>query len=99
MNGWSGIFWYKIFIMKKLWTCEYAWFPFNLFFKRNISFPKKKGKNWSAETDQQDLNIGCRTICAQAAYRCDCFARKEFAEKTANMTVDNLQWTKTSSVN
>lgn len=73
--------------------------PLICFLKETFPFQKKKGKNWSAETDQQDLNIGCRTICAQAAYRCDCFARKEFAEKTANMTVDNLQWTKTSSVN
>lgn len=72
------------------------WFVF--FFLRNISFPKKT-QNWSAQTDQQDLIISCWTICAQAAYGCDYFSRKEFAEKTTNVTVDNLQRTETSSVN
>lgn len=28
--------------MNKLWTCEYAWFPFNLFFEKH--FLKKKAK-------------------------------------------------------
>lgn len=72
--------------------------PLICFLKETFPF-QKKGKNWSAETDQQNLNIDCRTICAQAAYRRDYFSRKEFAEKTANMTVDNLQWTKMSLVN
>lgn len=72
--------------------------PLICFFKDAFPF-QKKGKNRSAQTDQQDLSISCRTICAQAAYGCDYFSCKEFAEKTTNVTVDNLQCTETSSVN
>lgn len=66
-----SFFLYKIFIMNKLWICEYAWFPFNLLFfeKHFLSRKKKKDKwvcsNWPTRLKYQVPNNLC-TSCLQA---------------------------------